>query len=455
MRYGRRRTVGSRSALLSVVCCCAGLATVPSAEAAITGSHVTRPKDPRYLVYNQDSPNTFAVKGTTSGGNPAADKVDLLCFYGTAYATVASNVPLASDGSFSVPAADLSKIQFKLCRLRAVPAGSVPVNLRPFKGPLLGGDARKTYKVSGGPNDGVLRDFYVWGQQRAGAFDYDSLGSCGIDDAYLNDSTLDIGTTTFYCNAWLYYYENFADSSASKRSELRIDGVNAYTPYAAYRINPLASPGFPALHFSLKVDPANGEATIHESEELVKCPDQSFPPTATSCPRFIPTGVMDKRTIVQNHSGHLATITDRFKTTNRKVHRLDLLWQNDQRFYGTGASFDATTAAYRFPGQRHYSTHSLGDTVDLPKTAPAAIFVKQQGKPDGDKESGRGAIVYDRPATSATFNQVDTSNSDFYLHQHARVPNRGSAAFHLAYAQAFTQDTVNSLVRLSKNRFRR
>ncbi|MGH2974941.1 MAG: hypothetical protein ACRDLL_08765 [Solirubrobacterales bacterium] len=426
----------------------------PAAQASITGSHVTRPKNPRYLVYNQDHPNTFAVKGTTSGGNRATDKVDLLCFHGTTYETVASAVPLANDGSFSVHAADLSKIQFKLCRLRAVPAGSVPVNLGPFKGPLLGGDARRTYKVSGGPNDGTRYDFYVWAQQRAGAFDYDSLGSCGIDDAYLTDSTLDIGTVTFYCNAWLSNYENFANKAASKRSEVRVDGTNAYASYGPYAINPQASPGFPTVHFSLKVDPVSGDTTIHESEQLVKCPQQTFPPTPASCPRFVPTGVLDKRTIVQNHSGHLATITDRFKSTNGKAHRLDLLWQNDQRFFGTGASFDATTVAYRFPGQRHYSTHAIDDAVDLPKTAPAAIFVKQQGKPDGNRSSGRGAIVYDRHATSATFNQLTTSQSDFYLHQHAKVPSRGSAAFHFAYAQAFTQKAVKSLASLSKKRFR-
>ncbi len=371
------------------------------------------------------------------------------------YETVASVVPLGGDGSFSAPAADLSKIQYKLCRLRAVPAGSVPVNLAPFRGPLVGGDARRTYRVNGGPNDGAPYDFYIWAQQRAGAFDYDSLGSCGIDDAYLNGSTLDIVTTTYYCNAWLYYYENFANSSASKRSELRIDGVNAYTPDAARSINLQASPGFPTVHFSLKVDPVSGEATIHESEQLVRCPDQTFPPTPASCPRFVPTGVRDRRTIVEDHSGHLATITDRFKSTNGKAHRLDLLWQNDQRFFGTGASFDATTVAYRFPGQRHYSTHALDDVVDLPRTAPASILIKQRGQPDGDPNSGRGAIVYDRRATSATFNQLETSHSDFYLHQHAKVPSRGSAAFHFAYAQAFTQDTVNSLVRLSKKRFRR
>jgi hypothetical protein len=447
--------VRSRLALLSVGCCLAtGFALASSAQAAISGSHVTRPEDPRYLVYNDNNPNTFAIKGTTSGGNPATDEVDLLCFHGTTSENVASGVPLASNGSFSVPAADLSQIQYKLCRLRAVPAGSVPANLSPFQGPLLGGDHRQTYKVPTGPNAGTRYDYYIWAQQRTGAFDYDSLGSCGIDDGYLNKPSLDIGSVTFYCNAWLERYENFSDVPASTRSELRIDGANAYTPYGAYRINPQASSGFPPVQYSLKVNPTNGETMIHESEPLVKCPHQTYPPTPTSCPRFLSTGVLDTRTIVQGHAGHLATVTDRFKSTNRKAHRLDLLWQNDQHFYGDAASFNATTVAYRFPGHKHYSTHSLGDVVQLPKSAPAAIYVKQQGQPDGDTDSGRGAIVYDRRSTSATFNDIQTFRNNFYLHQHAKVPNQGSAVFHFAYAQAFDQASVNSLAHLAKRRFR-
>ena len=126
------------------------------------------------------------------------------------------------------------------------------------------------------------------------------------------------------------------------------------------------------------------------------------------------------------------------------------------RVKGSLAVGVAASRTVRVAGrQRQYSTHAVGDSVELPKTKPASIFVKQRGQPDGDTSSGRGAIVYDHRATSATFNELTTSQSDFYLHQHAKVPSRGSAAFQFAYVQAFTQDTVKSLARLSKRRFRR
>jgi hypothetical protein len=450
-----RRVAGLRLSLACVACCAVSAALASSAQAAITGSHVTTPKDPRYLLYNADSPNTFAVKGTTSGGNPATDKVDLLCFHGaSSHPAVATNVALAGDGSFSVPAADLHAVEYKLCKLRAVPAGTVPSNLTPFKGPLLGGDHRDTSLVSGGPNDGVPYDFYLWAQQRQAAFDYDSLMGCGIDDGYLNGSDLDIATTTFYCNAWLWDYENFANQAASTRSELQIDGADAYGPTTAEDINDQGSPGFPRVKYSMDVNPATGVTTIHESDGLVKCADSTYPPTPTTCPDFRRTGVKDKRTIVQDHAGRLSTITDVFKATDHHSHKLDLLWQNDQRFWdGSTNLFDATNLAYRFPGQNSFSTHAVGDTVQLPKKHPASILIKQDGVADGDKTSGRGAIVYDRRGKSATFNDVDQDASDFYLHQRAGIPKGGSAKFHFAYAQAFTQKAVDKLAKQAEKDF--
>jgi hypothetical protein len=437
-----------------IACCALSAALASSAQAAITGSHVTKPKDPRYLVYDRDNPNTFAVKGTTSGGNPATDEVDLLCFHGTSHEAVASNVPLAKDGSFSVPAADLSQIEYTLCRLRAVPvAPGIPSNLSPFKGPLLGGDSQSTYRIDTGPNASALDDFYFYAQQRQAAFDYDSLTSCGIDDGYLMGSDLDVATVTYYCNAWLWYYENFDDTNASTRSELQVDGKNSYGPESAQSVNDQASPGFQPLHFSIDVDPLTGETTIRETDKIVRCPNETFPPTPVSCPRFVSTHVVDKRTIVQDHKGHLSVITDRFKATDNHAHQLDLLWQNDQSFHDSSSPFDATTIAYRFPGQSSFSTHAVGDVVNLPKKHPASILIKQEGAPDGNKQTGRGAIVYDRRAKSATFNRSSTSQNDFYLHQHAEIPNDGAAKFHFAYAQAFKQKAVNELAHKAENAF--
>jgi len=92
----------------------------PTAQAAITGSQITTPTDPSFLVADETAATqTFAISGTTSGGNPATDKVDVRCYYDGTSALVAKNVALGANRSFSVPAADLTKILDLTCRLRA------------------------------------------------------------------------------------------------------------------------------------------------------------------------------------------------------------------------------------------------------------------------------------------------------------------------------------------------
>jgi len=85
-----------------------GLVVTPTAQAAITGSQITTPTDPSFLVADETAATqTFAISGTTSGGNPATDKVDVRCYYDGTSALVAKNVALGANRSFSVPAADL------------------------------------------------------------------------------------------------------------------------------------------------------------------------------------------------------------------------------------------------------------------------------------------------------------------------------------------------------------
>src|SRR5262249_18380201 len=144
---------------------------------------------PSFQIYNEDAPNAIAVAGTTNSSVPATDQVDLQCFYGpgsSSHKAVATNVPLnPADGSFSVAGGDLSQVQFHTCTLRAVPAGSIPGDLTPFSGPVLAVGHRETIRVSGGPNDGAVQDYYLLGQQLSAADDYDSYGSCGLCDANL------------------------------------------------------------------------------------------------------------------------------------------------------------------------------------------------------------------------------------------------------------------------------
>jgi len=367
------------------------------------------------------------------------------CYYDGTYAPVANNVALSSDGSFSVPSANLNKIIDLTCRLRAVPAGSSPSSVTPFSGPLVGVGERDSTPVGGGPNNGTLYDFYLYAPQQTASFDYSSLGTCGLNDGYLFDPTYALTTTTFYCNAGLF----LGESATPTRSELQIDGANAYAPDQAATINPNAT-GLPALSYSYSVDAHTGDFVAHETDPLVKCPAAAYPPTTATCSSFVATGVTDMRTITQDHDGHISWISDVFTGTDSAAHTVDLLWDNSQHFWGS--SGNSANVEYEFPGQSSFSTHVAAAAVTLP-ASPGTILVRMHGAADGAMSTGQGAIVYDRPASAATFTSVATFDSEFVLHQTGTLPAGGSTRFRFAYVQDYDAANVASLAQTATAAF--
>lgn len=431
----------SRQLIWAVLCAAIGaLSLAPAAVAAVTSSQITSPAGTSFAIADHDAPNTIAVSGTSNGGD--LDRVDLNCFYNVGgvrrSARLAADVDLDSSGNFSVAAATLANIEDRVCRLRAVPAGEDPPDLTLFSGPVMATGERQTFKVSGGPNDGVTTDYYIWGQQLTGGIEYASAGACGISDSFLYDADFDATTSTFACAG---YWNSFnVPLGRGTRSEVQVDGANAYVPAGAGGINDEAS-GFPALTYSYSHNPLNGDLTIEESDPIVKCSSGVFPPDNSNCPSFASTGVRIDRTIEQTEDGHLVTITDRFVSTDGQAHTLDLLTENDQDFGGG----NGLNVAYRFPGEASYSTHAAGDVVPFPDGVPGTVLIEVDGSPDGDPSTGRGAIVFDRPSSPATFNYVTSSVSEFYFHQTVNVPAGGSIVVRLAYVQAYTQAEVDAL----------
>jgi hypothetical protein len=436
----KARILAAAGAALAAALIFGGLVATPAARAAITGSHITTPVDPSFFIADETASSpSFAISGTTTGGTPATDKVDVRCYYDGTSALVATNVPLSSDGSFSVPSADLNKVVDLTCRLRAIPATTNPFDVTAYSGPVIGVGERDSTTVGGGPNNKTLYDYYLYAPGPTAAFDYISVGSCGINDGYLFDATYALTTTTFYCNAGLLRQDS---TDSPTRSELRVDGANAYAPAQAEAINANAS-GLPALSYSYTIDPHTGDLVLHETDPLVKCPSATYPPTSASCGSFVSAGVTDTRTITQSQDGHVSTITDTFSSTDGKPHSLDLLWDNSQHFWG--GSGNSGQVEYEFPGQSSFATHVAGDTVSLPPSAPGTVLVRMHGAADGDKSTGQGAIVYDRPVTSAKFTLVTPFVSELTLHQTANLPAGGTTRFRFAYVQDYAAAQVAAL----------
>lgn len=413
-----------------------GLVVTPAAHAAISGTQIKTPSSPSFFIGdNSASSQNFSVSGTATGAT-SGDTVDIRCYFdATDYATAASNVAV-TNGAFSVTNANLGLLEDGLCQLRAVPTGTTPASLTPFAGPTIGVGERDNDPDATAPNTGVNQDFYIWAQQGTAAFDYRSLGQCGVYDGYLYSGLVNT-TITFYCNPGLFS----GTYPTSTRSELQVDGKNAYAPGAAANINP-AGTGLPAVTETYTVDKATGNTTITETDPIVVCAQPDYPPTDTSCATFTSAGVTDHRTITQDHDGHIAWITDQFTSTDGKSHTLDMLWDNSQRFWG-GSTGDSNQVEYEFPGQSSFSTHSTGDDVSLP-TSGGTILIRMKGAADGDTATGQGAIVFNRPMTGASFIYQDNFSSEMTLHQTGTVPAGGSTSYKWAFVQDYHAATVTS-----------
>jgi hypothetical protein len=433
-------------AVLAAALVCGGFVATPATRAAITVSHVRVPADPSFFIVTSNaSTKTLAISGTTSGGNPASDMVDVRCYSGKTSVRVAHNVRLSADGSFSVRAAKLSPVVQQTCRMRAVPANTTPSDVTPYSGPVIGVGEDAASTVSGGTNNGKVYDYALDVQQLTAAFDYVSLSGCGLNDGFLYDSTLANTTVTYACNAGLLGRES---STTPTRSEVQVDGANAYASAQAYLINPGAT-GLPPVSNTYTVDTATGNIEVRETAPLVKCATVAYPPTTTSCSSFVSTGVTDKRTITQDHDGHISWISDAFTSTDGKSHALDLLWENSQRFWGP--SGNSAQLEYKFPGQSSFATHIVGDNIPQP-TSPGAVLIRMHGAADGDLSTGQGAIVYDRPAT-AKFTFVQVVASTFTLHQTGSVPAGGSTRFRFAYVQDYQAANVASFAKTARTAF--
>jgi hypothetical protein len=84
------------------------------AQAQVTGSNITSPPDPHFVLYEIGAahPATIDVAGTTVGSG----NVDVQCVTGSRYVVVASDVPVAPNGTFAVSDAPLAALATRTSR---------------------------------------------------------------------------------------------------------------------------------------------------------------------------------------------------------------------------------------------------------------------------------------------------------------------------------------------------
>jgi hypothetical protein len=420
------------------------LAAPAAAVNTITSSRITTPSaSPDYLTYDGDSPNTFAVSGTTNSTSPSTDKIDLLCFGGDGGGseTLATNQSLNADGSFSIPTVPLTATPSSPCRLRAVPAGTTD-NDTAYAGPVLVVDHFQTSKLLIGPNSGVADDYDASASNLAVGDEFASVGGCDSTASDLLDSSYGIATQVFSCDAALL--PRNLDGTGDTRSEVQIDGTDAYAPSAAEQAfsNADSQPGLASVTYQLTHNPTTGTTTITETDPFVRCPTGTlYPPSSATCTSFTSAGVQLFRTIVV--TGNRVSITDSYSSTNGQSHTVSLLYQSGAELSPISFGFQPYIG-FEFPGQTAFAAHARGDTVTVP-AGPGTILIKDLATDDGDPYSGQGAITYSvAPAQARFISPASTGSSDLTLQYAGTVPASGALSYTFVYSEDFTSAAVKA-----------
>jgi hypothetical protein len=432
-----------------------------TASALVTTSKltITSPAG-SYLIDDQVTPaETISVGGTTDG--VPGDLVDVNCYSGSGSQPLATGVPVDADHSFSFTGS-MRTIARATCVLRAVPSGVTtdypPGSASPFAGPVVAIGQATSKTVPSGPNAGKLEFYYLYVSQLRGAFEYATLGGCSISESYAYDPVTfgsiaqAASESVQYCNAWFSWKNGYTAKpglASPTRSELQVDGLDAYVAGNAWALNPgngfnsADNSGFPALSYAYSIDPSNGNLALDETDEVVRCsPGGLFPPTASGCSSFVPTGVQVHMHIVQDQGGRVATVIQYFSSTDGAAHHVDLLENNDFYHRNQDGELD-------FPwtgaGLQPYTT--IGQVLPGPTSpGPGSFFVKGSASvPDGSESGAQGAVTFSSAPSSETIIGTTNNNSHFSwveLHYTRTVPATGFVTLGFGYAGAFSAAEV-------------
>ncbi|HEY5194028.1 MAG TPA: hypothetical protein VIJ39_09195 [Solirubrobacteraceae bacterium] len=419
----------------------------PTAWASVTASSITSPAGPLYTLNDttlSNSPAAFTVQGTFSGSSSAHLAIN--CYYADgSHETVAEDVE-GVEGSFSVPVSSSSLEGGAPCVLRAVPAedyGSYPPGSEgPYQGLTLASSELYVSTFAGIPFDYDLTSVTP-----GGGHAFSSAGACGLGSSglYLS-STLSEVASPLDCDGALYAEEPL-EAKQGTQSEIRIDGINAYGPYAAEHLFG-QEPGVPGLSVSTEFDASSGQVAVHETDPIVVCsPDPTtFPPTAQSCSSFLSAGVSLKRTWQTEDSGATVSLEDSWTSSDDATHSLVALYDNHLQSAG------AQAAGFMFPGSSSFSDFADEAKTTLPE-GPGTIYYTGDngGSTDDGEDHPYAAIGYDTPPDGAvTFTRSDMSaggeGSSFVMPYERTIPAGGAFTLHLSFAQAPSLSEVRDLV---------
>jgi hypothetical protein len=418
----------------------------------VTASNVTTPADQTFHQIDVNSPGTLQVAGTFTG--LASDDIQIACVASNGVATHLGGPQTVTAGAFNVnvPLVNIGN-QPTACAIEALPSGATsgdpPASQTSFTGPRVYFGSREVRATNPSANE-----LAVATQKPGAAWFHFLTGNCALGDAWLvNPTTLQRSESLFFCNAWLDRLNDGSVTPAT-RSQLVVDGVNAYLPNGADRVNDTA-PHLPAATFGDTYNPLNGDLTMNAGEPAVICNnDTSLPTNTTKCADFVSAGVRVDSSIATTGSGATSTIVHKFVSTDGKVHSLDLLWDNETKHA-------AGNGGVRFPWiDPTYRSYVENATPAPPPAGPGSALVKNDvTAPDGGIAAVQGAVTWAAAPRSIVFRNgtggpPSTTYSDFELGYRRTVRPGAPAFFGWRFTLGTSQSSVLAAARQAEAAFR-
>lgn len=382
----------ARRAGRALLLACVVVAVPATADATVTTTALTSPTEVSFVGLVPALP-AYQVAGTAPGASDG-DKVDVWCYsrslrtsFPGGRAPIAGPLLVESE-RFATPAVTdvVGALRANLaggdamCNLRALPAGTDPRDLSPFR-PRAVGFGRIVLTT-----DGALRTGYdVVSNQRRGRWDLSAAGADGVQDG------------------GLYRGSNFSTNHHGLFGSLAWFGADEAVAHIAVdrRRGRLAGPHQrPTLEGATQVDVTrsvapSGDLTVTERQIVVVCRDTDTPFPAAGCGEtggpgsgYEPSGLSLVRVARTTADGATLTVTDRWtnETFDERL-TVDLAYQN---------AIGGDPAIGYMGGAPEPRT--LGDTPDLGSlpagTGFSMVLDGDKSSPEGDDEVDNGAITY-------------------------------------------------------------
>jgi hypothetical protein len=422
----------------------------------ITHSEITSPTGPFHSVFDSSAASNpqFTFSGTSDGDS--SDTVDIRCYtIGTSYNTLVSNVPVNDDGTFTSDPTELGGVYDDACHFRAVQSGNDPTDVSPFTGPWAGVSESDSYLISGGPNDGTKYDFFADLWQRSGHVEYDSVSNCGISEMeIMSPLSRQSSGSSWDCSAVLSSSD--PQANAPGRSEIEVDGTQAYGAYAANNLfsggpNSADNTGFQALTSSVSQNAATGDGLITEEQSFVACPGGpgNYPANAGNCsPDFADTGVKLSRTYAQSDDGRSVLVTDSWSSTDGSAHQLKLHYDN-------GLSGCCDSPQWGMQGNEPGAV-APGEVADGFPSGPGSVTGRVSTTAVPSVQYPAFSMTWDTAPDQARFFQAACCPSGalrFLSDYTLTVPETGAKVMRFAYTNSPTQAGADAEATRSRDAF--